>query len=82
MLFADAELIFPLIFFGMFICAILLSIASLFLMIWSLIDCVKNEPSEGNDKLIWILLIVLLGIIGSLIYIYVRRPQRIKQIGR
>ena len=40
-----------------------------------LIDCAKNEP-EGNDKLVWILIIVFTGIIGALIYHFVRRPQR------
>ena len=44
--------------------------------IWVLIDCVKNEPSEGNDKLIWILVIVLTGWIGGLIYLFFRRPER------
>jgi hypothetical protein len=40
-----------------------------------LIDCAKNEP-EGNDKLVWIIVIVFTGIIGAFIYYFVRRPQR------
>ncbi len=78
---AEAESIVPFIAFGLFVGAILVAIASFFLMIWSIVDCVKNEPDEGNEKLTWILVIVFLQIIGALIYIYVRRPQRIKQIG-
>ena len=46
------------------------------LWIWTIIDCITKEPSEGNDKLIWILLIILTGLIGSLIYLIVRRPKR------
>lgn len=60
----------------------LLAIASLILWVWSLIDCVSKEPSEGNDKIIWVLLIVFLGPIASLLYVFVRRPQRIREHGK
>ena len=49
--------------------------------IWTIVDCATKEPSEGNDKIIWILVIVLTGLIGSLIYYLVRRPKRIEQYG-
>ena len=45
--------------------------------VWMLIDCVQNEPNEGNDKVIWILVIVLAGWIGSLIYYFVRKRSRV-----
>jgi hypothetical protein len=50
--------------------------------IWSIIDCATKEPSEGNDKIIWILVIVLLNWLGSLIYCIARRPKRIQQVGK
>lgn len=46
-----------------------------------LIDCVKNEPSEGNDKIVWVLVIVLVHWIGALIYLLVRKPQRKARYG-
>jgi len=49
--------------------------------IWMLIDCATKEPSTGNDKLIWILVILLTHLIGALIYYFVRRPQRIQLYG-
>jgi hypothetical protein len=49
--------------------------------IWMIVDCVTKEPTEGNNKLIWILVIVLVGWIGALIYYFARRPQRIAQTG-
>ena len=52
------------------------------LWIWMLIDCATKEPSEGNDKIIWILVIVFTHWIGALIYLLVRRPQRIRELGR
>ena len=50
--------------------------------IWMIVDCATKEPSEGNDKLIWILIIVLGHFIGALIYYFVRRPQRLARYGR
>ena len=60
----------------------LVALGGFILWIWTLIDCATNEPSEGNDKIIWILIIVFTHWIGSLIYILVRRPQRIQLYGR
>jgi len=60
----------------------LFGIAFLAIWIWVLIDAVTNEPSEGNDKIMWILIIVLAGIVGALIYYLVRRPERIRKYGK
>ena len=49
--------------------------------IWMLIDCATKEPSQGNDKIIWILIIVFTHWIGALIYFLVRRPQRKRDFG-
>jgi hypothetical protein len=50
--------------------------------IWMIIDCATREPAEGNERLIWILIIVLAHWIGALIYFFVRRPKRIELYGR
>lgn len=52
------------------------------LWIWTLIDCIHNEPSEGNDRLIWVLVILFAQLVGALIYLFVRRPSRIRQLGK
>lgn len=44
--------------------------------IWMIVDCATNEPDQGNDKIVWLLLIILLPLIGSILYFVVRRPQR------
>lgn len=59
-----------------------LGLAALVFWIWMLIDCATNEPSEGNDKIIWIIIIVFTNWIGALIYFLVRRPERIRQYGQ
>jgi hypothetical protein len=49
--------------------------------IWMLVDCATKEPSQGNEKLIWVLIIVLTHWIGAAIYYFVRRPIRIAEVG-
>ena len=50
--------------------------------IWMLIECVMKEPSEGNDRLVWVVIVVFTHFIGAAIYFFVRRPKRIAQHGR
>lgn len=50
--------------------------------IWMIVDCAMNEPPEGNEKIIWILIIVLTHSIGALIYYFIRRPERIRIYGK
>ncbi len=50
--------------------------------IWMLVDCIQHEPAQGNEKLIWVLVIVLLHWLGALVYYLVRRPQRIREVGK
>ena len=59
-----------------------LFVGSIAFCIWMLIDCLKNEPSEGNDRIVWLLVILLLQGLGALIYFFVRRPVRMKELGR
>ena len=57
-------------------------IAAAVLWIWMLVDCLVNEPSEGNDKIVWVLVLIFTSWIGALIYLLVRRPKRIAESGR
>jgi sterol desaturase/sphingolipid hydroxylase (fatty acid hydroxylase superfamily) len=50
--------------------------------VWMIIDCANNEPSEGNDKIVWILVIVLAGFLGAVIYYFARRPGRMRIVGK
>ncbi len=75
------------LFFGifklMFSSAIfILAILSSLFWIWMLIECATREPNDGNEKIVWILVIVLTHLIGALIYFFVRRPRRIAEVGR
>jgi hypothetical protein len=69
---------FPLLMFFFILPIVLL--ATVF-WIWMLVDCATKEPSQGNDKIIWILVIIFTHWIGALIYYLVRRPERKKLFG-
>jgi Phospholipase_D-nuclease N-terminal len=58
----------------------LMMLASIF-WLWTLIDCVTKESSEGNDKLTWTILIIFLPWLGAILYYFVRRPERVKVVG-
>jgi prolipoprotein diacylglyceryltransferase len=60
----------------------LLGLAATAFWIWMLVDCAQNEPSEGNDKIAWILVIAVTSFIGAAIYYFVRRPERKRGVGR
>lgn len=49
--------------------------------IWMLIDCAVKEKGPGNDKLVWILIILFMHFLGALLYFFARRPQRIQEFG-
>ena len=70
-----------LVLFAAVILGIGLVIAFLGLWVWVLIDCATHEPPQGNDKIVWILIILFGGWIGALIYLLARRPRRIEQFG-
>jgi hypothetical protein len=72
---AIAGLFFFLMFFAV-------GIGGTVLWVWMLVDCATNEPPEGNDKVIWIVIIVLTHFLGALIYLLVRRPERLRLYGR
>ena len=59
----------------------LLALLGIAFWVWVLFDCIGHEPSEGNDKIIWILIIILLGLLGALMYYFSRRPKRIAALG-
>ena len=57
---------------------LVMSVGGTMLWVWMLVDCAIKEPSEGNDKIVWILVIVLTHWVGALIYLLARRPKRIQ----
>ncbi|MEE8165828.1 MAG: PLD nuclease N-terminal domain-containing protein [Myxococcota bacterium] len=46
--------------------------------IWMLVDCIKHESSEGNDKIVWVIVILATKLIGAIVYYFARRPKRMR----
>jgi hypothetical protein len=53
----------------------ILGLVGIVLWIWALIDVIKREFSNPNDKIIWIIVILLIWIIGPLIYLIAGRKK-------
>jgi heme/copper-type cytochrome/quinol oxidase subunit 2 len=56
-----------------------IALAGLAFWIWMIVDCATNEPSVGNDKLVWMIVIVFAQVIGALIYYFVRHCRRFEE---
>jgi hypothetical protein len=52
---------------------IIVLLATIF-WIWMLIDVLTKE--RGENRLVWVLVVILLGPLGALIYFIVRRSKR------
>jgi len=61
---------------------VIIAIGGTILWIWAIIDCAMNEPSDSNEKIVWIIVVVFTHWIGALIYLIARRPQRLREHGR
>jgi hypothetical protein len=57
-------------------------IGLMILWIWTLLDCIKYESTEGNERIVWVVVIAVGHWIGALIYLIVRRPQRKMILGQ
>ncbi len=55
---------------------IVLIIAPFIVVIATLIDILKSE-FKGNDKVIWVLVVLLFPIIGSMLFMIIGRKQRV-----
>ena len=57
-------------------------IVLMILWIWTLLDCIKNESTDGNERIVWVVVIAVGHWIGALIYLIARRPQRKMTLGQ
>ncbi|MFO7638392.1 MAG: PLDc N-terminal domain-containing protein [bacterium] len=62
--------------------ALVVSIGSTVLWVYFLIEVLRFETDENNTKLLWALVIIFTGWLGAVIYLFVRRPGRLKTLRR
>ena len=60
---------------------LMISLAGFLLWIFALIDACKSD-FNGNNKIIWILLIIFIPFLGSILYFTVGKGQRIEAISQ
>jgi hypothetical protein len=68
--------------FGMFgfisiVMFTLFLLVPLALFIWALIDILKSEFKDANNRIIWLIVLLILPIIGAVIYLVVGTRQKI-----
>ncbi len=56
----------------------IISIGGTILWIIMLIDCAKREFKNSNDKVLWILVIILAGAIGAVVYYFAVKKKNKK----
>ena len=60
------------------ILAVGLGLGALAFWIWMLVDCIQNESKEGNDRLVWVILIIATKLLGAIVYYFARRSKRLR----
>ena len=70
----------PLFFMVMFLVFFVLMIAGTAFWIWMIVDCVQNEPKTGNDKVVWLLLLIFTHSVWALFYFFATRGPRQRQL--
>ena len=63
---------------------LLAEIAILSTIFWAivLVDAATNESKRGNDKIVWVLIILLANLLGAFLYFGIRRKSRIAELSR
>ena len=59
-----------------------LGLLGMLFWVWMLVDCAVNESSTGNDKLVWVIIVLFTHVLGAGLYLFIRRPRRLGEMGR
>ena len=54
---------------------LLIGAAIFIFWIWMLVDCIQNPSLTGNEKIIWVLVVIFLHALGALIYFLAGRSK-------
>lgn len=67
------------IIFGFF--SMLIGLGLTLIWVLALIEIVRSEFQDKNERLIWLLLVILVPFVGTIIYFAIGRKQRIDTTG-
>ena len=60
---------------GLMLLWILLAIAAFAVWLWALVDAMKNPTLESNERLVWVIVIVVAQLIGAILYFAIGRNK-------
>lgn len=49
------------------------------IVVAALVDVIRNEFEPSHNKLIWVIVIILLPVLGSVLYFFVGRNQKVQR---
>ena len=58
---------------GLFLVSGVIGLITTIFWIWMIIDCVGNSSLTGTTKIVWLLVVILLPLLGSLLYFFFAR---------
>ena len=58
---------------GIFLVSGVIGLLTTIFWIWMIIDCIGNRSLTGTAKLVWLLVVILLPLVGSLLYFFLAR---------
>ena len=54
---------------------VIFSVVGFGLFLWALIDCIRRQFPNQNDKVLWLVLIILIGWLGPILYLIIGRKK-------
>mgnify|MGYP000365333138 len=63
----------------MFFMLIAFYILPFIIVVIALVDIIRNEFNQSHNKLVWIIVVILLPVIGSVLYYFIGRKQKIER---
>jgi hypothetical protein len=54
---------------------IVLALASLIFWVWALVDAIQNPGLSSNERLLWVLVIILTQVLGAILYLLIGRKR-------
>jgi len=63
----------------MFFMLIAFYILPFIIVVIALVDIIRNEFNQSRNKLVWIIVVILLPVIGSVLYYFIGRKQKIER---
>ena len=61
---------------GCVLASVILAAVALILWIWALVDAIQNPGLTGNERIIWVLVILLTNWLGAVLYLLIGRKRK------